>query len=108
MARDRRTRQAPAKLDSAVLHAIEAAAERAAKRNANRIMRLLTEKLAAIGINAATEEAQIENQKDAAWTRKMRVSLEARVSKLGYLVVAAILSLTVTVVGFLLNYFWKH
>jgi hypothetical protein len=53
-------------------------------------MKLLTEKLAAIGINAATEEAQIENQKDAAWTRKMRVSLETRASKLGYLVVAAI------------------
>jgi hypothetical protein len=48
MARARRNRQAPAKLDSMLLHAIEAAAERAAKRNANRVVKIIIEKLASV------------------------------------------------------------
>lgn len=108
MSSTRRARKALPKLDSSTLHAIEAAAERAAKRNANRVVKLITEKLAAVGINATTEEAQIETQKDIAWTRKMRTAFDTRASKIGYAFLAALLSLCVALIGAVVNHFWNR
>lgn len=88
------------KLDPAILAAIEEAAERAAKRNANRVVKHI---LVALGINATTPEDQIETQKDAAFLRKLRINLDTRAGKIGYAVLAALLSLSAGLIVFAVN-----
>jgi len=96
------------KIDPAIIRAIEAAAEKAAKRATNRAVKHV---LLELGIQAETPSGIIEQQKDAAFTRRVRLTAESTPAKLGLASFAAFLSviggLIVLAVRYFIDHHWK-
>jgi len=72
-----------------MLRAIEQAAERGAKRATNRAMKQF---LLTLGINAETAAEMQESQKDAAFTRRVRLASESAPGRFGVLFIGAMLT----------------
>lgn len=89
------------KLSDEMLHAIEQAAERAARRATARALKQF---LLALGINAETPEGLIEGQKDAAFTRRVRLASESAPARYGAVIVGGLF----TILGAIIAITVKH
>lgn len=95
-----RKKTAPAKVDPALMRAIEATAEKAAKRAVTRAMKQF---MLQLGTNAMTPEGVKASQQDAAFLHRMRITAESAPGKLGLAALGALLSL----VGGIVLFFFK-
>jgi hypothetical protein len=86
----RRRKPAPECLTPELRLAIDAAAERAAKRAVTRTTKQI---LIAIGINSETGVDQSESQKDMHFVRRVRLASESTPAKISFGVFTAFLSL---------------
>lgn len=81
--------EVPPGIDPAILAAIDRAAAHAAKRAAESVMRRFMLRL---GIDSSTPSQILEQQRDAAFLRRFRVTAEARGAKYTLAAVSAALS----------------
>lgn len=83
---------------------VDRAVDRAVEKTMEATRREIRSVLLTLGLNADSPSHVLESQKDAAWTRRVRVLSETAPGKIGLLMFGTLL----TAIGGLITFFVKH